>query len=201
MGRKPATQGTAPAVAVPDKKRSMPVVVKSGGTIEEAMAELAVSGTARNASTVISFSDSEYPHLSLAEMAKALQAQGEAVNAGDLSAAERLLSAQAASLNAIFNEMARRAALNMGEYISATETYMRLALKAQAQCRVTLVALAEMKNPRPVAFVQQANIAAGLQQVNNGAPPVVELPAFPDSRTGCAWDSKTSANELLENRS
>jgi hypothetical protein len=74
-------------------------------------------------------------------------------------------------------------------------------LKAQAQCRVTLVALAEMKNPRPVAFVQQANIAAGLQQVNNGAPPVVELPAFPDSRTGCAWDSKTSANELLENRS
>ena len=29
-------------------------------------------------------------------------------------------------------------------------------------------ALAEMKNPHPVAFVKQANIAHGPQQVNNG---------------------------------
>ena len=47
---------------------------------------------------------------------------------------------------------------------------MRLSLKAQAQCRVTVEALAEIKNPRPVAFVKQANISNGPQQVNNGAP-------------------------------
>jgi hypothetical protein len=39
--------------------------------------------------------------------------------------------------------------------------------KPQAQCRATIEALAEIKNPRPVAFVKQANIAQGPQQVNN----------------------------------
>jgi hypothetical protein len=76
--------------------------------------------------------------------------------------------AQAVALDAIFNEMARRAALNMGEYINATEVYLRLGPKAQAQCRATLQTLFEMKNPQPIAFVKQANIANGPQQVNNG---------------------------------
>ena len=57
----------------------------------------------------------------------------------------------------------------MGTHMGATETYLRLALKAQAQSRATVEALAEMKNPRAVAFVKQANIAQQ-QQVNNGAP-------------------------------
>jgi hypothetical protein len=56
----------------------------------------------------------------------------------------------------------------MGEYMNATETYLRLALKAQGQCRATLETLAVIKNPQPVAFVRQANIAHGPQQVNNG---------------------------------
>ena len=42
-------------------------------------------------------------------------------------------------------------------------------IKAQSQCRATLETLAAVKNPQPVAFVQQANIAHGPQQVNNGA--------------------------------
>ena len=92
----------------------------------------------------------------------------QAVQAGNLSGLEATLTAQAVALNAIFNEMARRAALNMGEYIDATEVYLRLGLKAQAQCRATLQTLFEMKNPQPIAFVKQANIANGPQQVNNG---------------------------------
>lgn len=43
-----------------------------------------------------------------------------------------------------------------------------MALKAQAQCRATLETLAEIKNPQPTAFLRQANIAYGPQQVNNG---------------------------------
>src|SRR5690606_18062274 len=70
--------------------------------------------------------------------------------------------------NAIFLEMTRRAALNMGEHLSATEQYMRLALKAQSQARTTIETLSEVKNPKAVAFVRQANIANGPQQVNNG---------------------------------
>ena len=46
---------------------------------------------------------------------------------------------------------------------------MRLAFKAQSQCRATIETLALVKNPPAVAFVKQANIAAGHQQVNNAA--------------------------------
>jgi hypothetical protein len=42
---------------------------------------------------------------------------------------------------------------------------MRMALKAQSQCRQTLETLATIKNP-PVVFARQANIAQGPQQVN-----------------------------------
>jgi hypothetical protein len=67
---------------------------------------------------------------------------------------------------------------------------MRLALRAQSQCRATIETLAEMKNPKPVAFVQQANIANGPQQVNNGPPFLGEA-----SR---ARESENQPNRLLE---
>ncbi len=51
--------------------------------------------------------------------------------------------------------------------MGTAETLLRLALKAQSQCRTTLLTLAEIKNPRPIAFVNQANFAHGPQQVNN----------------------------------
>ncbi len=108
--------------------------------------------------------------------------------AGELATLERMLSGQAQTLNVMFCELARRAALNMGEHLEATETYLRLALKAQAQSRATVEALAEIKSPRAVAFVKatQANIAAGPQQVNVTAP---HAPAR---------EIQQPANELLE---
>jgi hypothetical protein len=95
-----------------------------------------------------------------------------------------MLVGQAHSLDAIFTELARRSAANMGEYIEASEKYMRLALKAQAQCRATIETLAALKNP-PVVIARQANISAGPQQVNNGTPPRAEV-------------SSNQPNELLE---
>ena len=45
---------------------------------------------------------------------------------------------------------------------------MRMALKAQNQCRMTLETLSNIKNP-PVIFAKQANFSGGgHQQVNNG---------------------------------
>ena len=67
-----------------------------------------------------------------------------------------------------------------------------LALKAQAQCRATLEALAEIKNPRPVSFVKQANIANGPQQVNNGSTHA-GTHAHAEKSTG-------TKNELLEHQ-
>ena len=62
--------------------------------------------------------------------------------------------------------------------------YKRQALKAQAQCRATLEALAEIKNPRPVAFVKQANISGGHQQVNNGMQPAQQAGSAQEVKGG-----------------
>ena len=116
------------------------------------IAAMALGSVAANAMTTRTFAKGTFGTLDVTEC--------------DLKHAETTLPAQAATLDAIFNEMARRAALNMGEYMDATERYMRLALKAQGQCRATLETLAAIKNP-PVIFAKQANIAHGPQQVNN----------------------------------
>lgn len=102
-------------------------------------------------------------------LAKELAAQIATANRGDLSRAEGMLLAQAHTLDEIFNSLARRSHLNMGEYLNAADTYLRLALKAQSQCRATLEALATIKNP-PVIYARQANVTTGPQQVNNGMP-------------------------------
>jgi hypothetical protein len=73
---------------------------------------------------------------------------GDQAVAGDLAFASRMLAAQAVTLDTMFTELARRAALNMSEYINAAERYGRLALKAQANSRATLEALAKLHQPR-----------------------------------------------------
>ena len=98
-----------------------------------------------------------------------LDAQAKAVNTGDLSRGEAMLTAQAHTLDTIFGTCARRA--QASELLNHFEAYTRVALRAQSQCRATWETLAQMKNPAPVAFVKQANIAAGPQQVNNGPAP------------------------------
>lgn len=112
-----------------------------------------------------------------------------AVAKGDLGRAEAILVAHAHTLDEIFSALARRSAANIeAGYGESADRYMRLALKAQSQCRTTLEALAEIKDPRPVAFVRQANIAAGPQQVNNAF-------SLPDSRAG---NSQNEPIKLLE---
>ncbi len=96
-----------------------------------------------------------------------IQRRIENVKNGDMSDIEATLVAQTITLDAIFHEMAYRASLNMGEHLPATETYMRMALKAQAQSRCTIEALSEIKNPKSITITKQANIS-DQQIVNNG---------------------------------
>jgi hypothetical protein len=132
-------------------------------------AMFAVEGSLTNAATIGVFLKSSMGELSLNDCMSVLKDQVAAVHSGNLSDAESLLTCQAASLNTIFTELARRAANNMGEHFDAFERYLRLALKAQNQCRATLETLAAIKNP-PVVFTKQANInhGNGNQQINNG---------------------------------
>jgi hypothetical protein len=78
------------------------------------------------------------------DYANVIEAKGDIAAKGDLKFASRMLAAQAVTLDTIFAEMARRMALNMGEYLDATETYARIAMKAQAQGRATLETLAKL---------------------------------------------------------
>lgn len=130
-------------------------------------------------------------NVGLTEAMQILTEKAKAVNNGDLSDVEATLVAQSAALNSIFVEMARRAHTNMGTHLEATERYMKLALKAQSQCRTTIETLALVKNP-PV-YARQANINNGGQQlVNNGAlTPANGAHSF-------THDQKRQQNELLE---
>ncbi len=170
------TKANKTTAAPMDKSRHLIVPRKQGQTEDRAVTDLMAQGVVSNASLVLKYMEGEHGRLSLVEMVASLDESGAAVNRGDMASAERMLTAQASALNAIFSELARRAALNMGEYLDATDRYMRLALKAQSQCRATLETLAAIKNP-PVVFARQANINnGGQQQVNNGVVPPASLP-------------------------
>ena len=157
------SEAAAPVVA--DKSRTLEVTARPGVSEDRQRADLATDGIASNASTAIAFMRHQHPGLSLTDMVHSLQEQGRRVNNNDFTQQEQMLNAQSNALNAVFAELLRRAALNLGEYPDATERYLRLAFKAQSQCRTTIETLAAIKNP-PV-FTRQANIAHGPQQVNN----------------------------------
>lgn len=155
------------------------------------IAAMALGSVAANAMTARTFAKGTFGTLDVTECVLTLKKRVDTTHGGDLRHAETTLTAQAATLDAIFNEMARRAALNIGEYMDATERYMRLALKAQGQCRATLETLAAIKNP-PVIFAKQANIAHGPQQVNNDG-----IPNSTRTRAGTR-KKQTTPDELLE---
>ncbi|MDO9485019.1 MAG: hypothetical protein Q7K25_03050 [Actinomycetota bacterium] len=124
-------------------------------------------------------------------LADELAVQVKAVNQGDMQRTEGMLLSQAHALDAIFVNLMRRSMTQTG--LTQWEAYMRMGMKAQSQCRATLQVLAEIKNPRPVAFVKQANINnGGQQQVNNGS----EATARPDPAP--ARKNETEQSKLLE---
>lgn len=133
----------------------------------------------------------------LTHLVDELRALSDAAIDGNLKRGEAMLMVQAQTLDALFNELARRAGNNLGHYPDTVDKYMRLGLKAQSQCRTTIETLAEIKNPRPVAFVKQANIANN-QQINNGSQPPSELiDQYAQAHAG-AREIKNQPNELLE---
>jgi hypothetical protein len=84
--------------------------------------------------------------------------------AGELALASRTLTAQAITLDAMFTELARRAAMNLGEYLDASERFARLAMKAQSNSRATFEALAKLHQPREQT-VRHVHVNEGGQAV------------------------------------
>ena len=125
----------------------------------------------------------------LPDLVKGLREQTRRVQAGSTKPVESMLWGQAQALQTLFTSLMRRASQQEG--LKQFQTMLSLSMKAQAQCRVTLQTLAEIKNPRPVAFVKQQNIANGHQQINNGQD------ANQGSEISRAGNSTVLPNELL----
>jgi hypothetical protein len=155
--------------------------------------EIALSTVTQNAVGIYSWSKFA-GESDLGELVKDLHTKVDEIKGGDLGSVEAMLYGQAKVLETMFTSLARRAANNDG--LKQFQCNLTLALKAQAQCRATLEALAEIKNPRTVAFVKQANMTTGPQQVNNGNTAGFREP-HAQART-CAEDFQNSPNKLLE---
>jgi len=97
---------------------------------------------------------------SIMDNTKALAEMLNSAADGDKQLSSQILTAQAVSLDTLFTELAMRSKQNMGEYFDAAERYMRLALKAQANCRSTLEALAKLHQPREQT-VKHVQVNAG----------------------------------------
>lgn len=134
---------------------------------DEAVAEMALDPVNAATGVIGVWSAFAYPGLNLDAVSHGLRASMAGEDHSKLSA--DMLIAQANALQAMFVEMARRALKQ--ESIGHYETHLRLALRAQNQCRSTLETLAVIKNPT-VVFARQANINnGGQQQVNNHCAP------------------------------
>lgn len=118
--------------------------------------------------------------IDLPDLAAVLREQSKAVQSGDLSGIEAMLTGQASALQSLFARLAERAM--SCETVPGFEINMRMALRAQNQARATAETLAAVKNPT-VVFARQANIAHGPQQVNNTIPRA---------------ENETAQNEVLE---
>jgi hypothetical protein len=140
-----------------------------------------------NAAAVVAEYSKPFGEQDVSLLMNELRKKSQQVQNGDLHHCEAMLVGQANALQSIFVSLARRA-VNQ-EYLKQYEMYLRLALKAQNQSRMTLETLAAIKNP-PVVFARQANInqGSGNQQVNNGTP----------SPATHAGKNINQQNELLE---
>lgn len=190
-GTKASGRRAKEAVASTKAKQQLPRVLAVESPQGEATgalrARVATMPELASASVIFQHAQQQVGEFSITDTMFMLQKHSKAVNAGDLNHAEAMLSAQAIALNTLFGALSQRFAMNMGTNMEAMEAYLKLALRAQNQCRATLETLATIKNP-PVVFAKQANIAHGHQQVNNGA-------AVPVSRVR---GMKRSQTKLLE---
>lgn len=189
----PAKAGQAkpgkPAAPV-NKARHMQLVLQEGQTQDRAVAEAALCPEVTNASTAADYSQGLFSDIHLQDCVEVMQADIKAVNGGNLDKLEGMLTGQAEALNAMFNNFAKRAI--HADVMPKLETYFRLALKAQAQCRATVEAIAEIKFPKSAMFIRQANIAHQ-QQVNNE-----RTNSRSSTCTHAHEKNITSANELLK---
>ena len=167
----------------PDNPTPLQIHKRDVETDADARAHTALRPTVQAAITLMDYNKA-FGEMSINTLVDDLAKQCMSASDGDLARAEALLVSQAHTLDSIFHKMARAA--THAEYLNQMEVNLRLALKAQSQCRATLETLAVIRNP-PVVYAKQANVTSGPQQINNGVP----------SR---ARENENEQNKLLEEK-
>jgi len=142
------------------------------------------------AATIKEYGKSYGDNLNLDDLVPLMMEQTQTSRSGDLRQSDAMLTSQAHTLDAIFNNLAQRA-IN-AKCADHFERFLKFALRAQSQCRATLGTLSALKNPPAVGHVHQANIAHGPQQVINASA------APGDTPCAGARENQNLKNELLE---
>jgi hypothetical protein len=147
------------------KKQVIELKQRKDQTKEEALAEFNSKSEFLSTGVKESFDIGLGEDFNFQSTMQVLEKTIQQIQSGDLSKIEEMYISQAVALEVMFTSLARRAKAQ--EKLLQYETHMRFALKAQNQCRATLQALVQLKQPSNTTFVKQANIAQGHQQVNN----------------------------------
>jgi len=151
------------------KQKKVSVVKEDNKERKLLYATVAIKSSVLAASTICEY-NKNFGDLDFVSLNDKLGDEIIAVHSVNLKRVETMLFSQAATLESIFHNLAKRANANSSN-IDIFERLLRLGFKAQSQSRATLETLGKIKNPQPIAFVRQANIAHGHQQVNNGDVP------------------------------
>ena len=144
-------------------KTSVIVPMHNKDDPDEAVAKILTMPEVGAASTIRGLNDIH----DVNALTKILSQQTADVIGGNMTRPEAMLLSQAHTLDALFNSLVMK---GLGQtHMQHYEAFMRLAFKAQSQCRSTLQTLSDIKNPS-VDYAKQANITNGNQQINNGVP-------------------------------
>ena len=142
------------------KEVTLPAKSVSGHTEEEKRANIALAPEFKAAVTAQAYA----PLIGETDLASVLKRLGEMSTSSVKDSArdiEYMLTSQAIALDSIFNRLAIQAHASIGKHPKVVDTYLRLALKAQSQCRATAETLANLKSPRQ--YISQTNVATALQ--------------------------------------
>ncbi|MDT8383928.1 MAG: hypothetical protein RRB22_05895 [Gammaproteobacteria bacterium] len=204
MARKPKKSAKPEAVKYPRKA----IPINAGKTKEETSRNFAELLTSPELAAFRVIDRAEQKsgledNIDVPTLLGTLRDQATAVNLGDLAQAEAMLMNQATALQSLFCRLAGRAMGN--DTITPFEANMRMALRAQSQCRATLETLSAIKNP-PIVYAKQANIAQGHQQVNNGTMEPSRAREIKNEQNQLSEadnellpDARTSGNEIEAN--
>ena len=100
-----------------------------------------------------------------------LEAQIADIRDGNLDRPATILAAHLETLSATFFELMRSSYEYRGT--PRSDEMLKLALRVQARIDASIRTLADLTNPRPVAYVQQANIGNAVQVNNHSSRSVV----------------------------